>query len=224
SQGLLSSEFNLETPLSRASLHNWFVDVYRGNVPGVTMDIIQEQMGLRILDAEGQLNQDAIPDVPKFLNRLLSLSTDTMDAVFDSWYAYLQDALEAAREAGKLDVGVETITAEHVVKIREQHVYTQPRTGAKTHVVTLDLTKRTEINSWEQVWAKAREAQALGFFMGFAVNRRSEQVYALFRAGSRTDEDGRITERVRRIGVRSNRLFDHVDITRAGEGSGYQPV
>ena len=31
SQGLLSSEFNLETPLSRASLHNWFVDLYRGS-------------------------------------------------------------------------------------------------------------------------------------------------------------------------------------------------
>ena len=228
SQGLLSSEFNLETPLSRSSLHNWFVDVYRGNVPGVTMDVIQEQMGLKILDAEGQLNQDAIPDVPKFLNRLLSLRTDTMDAVFDSWYAYLQEALESAKEAGKLDVGVETITAERVAKTQEQHVYTQPRTGAKTHVVTLALTKRTEINTWEAVWAKAREAQALGFFAGFVVNRRSDHVYALFRAGSRTDEDGRVTGRVRRIGVRSNRLFDQAEIARAGEGaessSGYRPV
>ena len=224
SQGLLSSEFNLETPLSRASLYNWFVDVYRGDVPDVTLDLVQEQMGLRVLDAEGQLNQDAIPDVPKFLNRLLSLTTDVMDDVFDSWYGYLSDALEAAREAGKLDVGVETIQAERVVKTDEQHVYTQPRTGAKTHVVTLELTRRTEINDWEEVWARAREAQTLGFFAGFAVNRRSEQVYALFRAGSRTTETGRVVPRIRRVGVRSNRLFDQSEVERTGERTAHGPA
>ncbi len=229
SQGLLSSEFNLETLLSRASLYNWFVDLYRGEVAGITLDLVQEQMGLRVLDAEGQLNQSAIPDVPKFLNRLLSLSTGAMDAVFDSWYRYLTDALEAAREAGKLDVGVETLAAERVVKTEERHVYTQPRTGAKTHVVTLELTKRTEITAWAEVWAKAREAQALGFFVGFVLNRRSEQVYALFRAGSRTTETGAIVARLRRVGVRSNRLFDEAELGLArsggaGEGGGYQPL
>lgn len=222
SQGLLSADFNLETPLARAALYNWFVDVYNGNVPGVTLDIVQEQMGLRILDAEGQLNQDAIPDVPKFLNRLLSLRTDVMDTVFDSWYRQLEVAIEAAREAGKLDVGVETITAERVVATGVQHVYTQPRTGAKTHVVSLELTRQTEITPWDEVWAKAREAQVLGFFAGFAVNKKSEHVYALLRAGSRTREEGQVTERIRRLGVRSNRLFDREEVL--GEGGGYRPA
>lgn len=216
------ADFNLETPQARAALYNWFVDVYHGNVPGVTLDVIQEQMGLRILDAEGQLNQDAIPDVPKFLNRLLSLRTDVMDVVFDSWYDYLQEAIEAARESGKLDVGVETITAEKVVKTGVQHVYTQPRTGAKTHVVTLELTMRTEITSWEEVWKKAREAQVLGFFIGFVVNKKSDHVYALFRAGSRTTEDGEVTQRLRRVGIRSNRLFDSAEVLEGD--AGYVPV
>ncbi|MEP0546990.1 MAG: strawberry notch-like NTP hydrolase domain-containing protein [Rhodothermales bacterium] len=228
SQGLLSSEFNLETPLSRASLHNWFVDLYRGEGAAASADVtpslVEEQMGLRILDHEGQLNVDAIPDVPKFLNRLLSLRTDAMDAVFDSWYAYLSDALEAAREAGTLDVGVETLQAERTRKTGEEHVYTHPRTGAKTHVVTLELTRRTEITSWAEVWGRAREAQALGFFAGFAVNRRSEQVYALFRAGSRTTETGRVVDRLRRVGVRSNRLFDQSEVDRPREGGGYRPI
>lgn len=238
SQGLLSSEFNLETPLSRASLHNWFVDLYRGEgaaaSAGVTPALVEEQMGLRILDHEGQLSVDAIPDVPRFLNRLLSLKTGAMDAVFDSWYAYLEEATESAKEAGTLDVGVETIQAERTRKTAEEHVYTHPRTGAKTHVVTLELTRRTEVTAWAEVWARAREAQALGFFAGFAVNRRSEQVYALFRAGSRTTETGRIAERLRRVGVRSNRLFDQAEIEQAGErtadgplggtASGYRPI
>src|SRR5690606_14275432 len=146
---------------------------------------LQAQMGLNILDSQGQLNLEAIPDVPRFLNRLLSLSTATMDAVLDSWYTYLHEALEAARAAGKLDVGVETITAERVKKTSEQHVYTPPRTGAKPHVVALDLTRRPEINTWDDVFAKAREAQTLGFFAGFVLNQRSQQAYSLFCPGTR---------------------------------------
>ena len=225
SQGLLSSEFNLETPLARASLHNWFVDLYRGEGraadAGVTPALVEQQMGIRVLDADGQLNAGSVPDVPKFLNRLLSLQTSAMDAVFDSWHGYLVEAREAAREAGTLDVGVETVRAERVVKTAERLVYTHERTGARTHVVTLELTRRTELASWDDAWARAKEAQTTGAFVGFAVNRQSGRVYLLVRAGSRTTEAGRVVARLRRIGVRVSRLMDETDINTAGEQGGY---
>ena len=228
SQGLLSSEFNLETPLSRASLHNWFVDLYRGEgravASGVTPALVEEQMGIKVLDADGQLNVGAVPDVPKFLNRLLSLQTGAMDAVFDSWYGYLEEATEAAREAGTLDVGVETIRAERTVKTDERLVYTHPRSGATTQVVTLELTRRTEIVDWSEIWRWAKDAQSMGTWAGFVVNRRSGQPYALFRAGSRTTETGRVVGRIRRVGVRFNRLMDETDLNGAGEEGGHQPV
>ena len=233
SQGLLSSEFNLETPLSRASLHNWFVDLYRGEgravASGVTPTLVEEQMGIKVLDADGQLNVSAVPEVPKFLNRLLSLQTGAMDAVFDSWYGYLEEATEAARDAGTLDVGVETIRAERVVKTDERLVYTHERSGATTQVVTLDLTRRTEVVDWDEIWRWAKEAQGLGTWVGFVQNRRSGQPYALFRAGSQTTETGRIVQRMRRVGVRSNRLMDETEINRAGERtavgpSGHRPI
>ena len=228
SQGLLSSEFNLETPLSRASLHNWFVDLYRGEgravASGVTPTLVEEQMGIKVLDQDGQLNVSAVPEVPKFLNRLLSLQTGAMDAVFDSWYGYLEEATEAAREAGTLDVGVETIRAERVVKTDERLVYTHERSGATTQVVTLELTRRTEIVNWEEIWRWAKDAQALGTWAGFVVNRRSGQPYALFRAGSRTTETGRVVGRLRRVGVRSNRLMDETDLARPGQEGGHQSI
>ncbi|OZC01202.1 strawberry notch-like NTP hydrolase domain-containing protein [Rubricoccus marinus] len=234
SQGLLSSEFNLETPLSRASLHNWFVDLYRGEgravASGVTPALVEEQMGIKVLDQDGQLNVSAVPEVPKFLNRLLSLQTGAMDAVFDSWYAYLEEATEAAREAGTLDVGVETIRAERVVKTDERLVYTHERSGATTQVVTLELTRRTEIVDWDEIWRWAKDAQALGSWVGFVVNRRSGQPYALFRAGSRTTETGRVVGRLHRVGVRSNRLMDETELNKPGErtasgpSGGHQPV
>ncbi|MAP63123.1 MAG: hypothetical protein CMH34_05145, partial [Microbacterium sp.] len=228
SQGLLSSEFNLETPLSHASLHNWFVDLYRGEgraaASGVTPALVEEQMGIKVLDQDGQLTVGAVPEVPKFLNRLLSLQTGAMDAVFDSWYGYLEEATEAAREAGTLDVGVETIRAERTVKTDERLVYTHPRSGATTQVVTLVLTRRTEIVDWDEIWRWAKDAQSMGTWAGFVVNRRSGQPYALFRAGSRTTETGRVVGRIRRVGVRSNRLMDETEIHRAGEEGGHQPV
>jgi hypothetical protein len=228
SQGLLSSEFNLETPLSRASLHNWFVDLYRGSgraaAAGVTPSLVEEQMGIRVLDQDGQLCVGAVPEVPKFLNRLLSLRTGDMDAVFDSWYGYLEEATEAAREAGTLDVGVETIRAERTVKTDERLVYTHPRSGATTQVVTLELTRRTEVVDWSEVWSRAKEAQGMGHWAGFVVNRRSGQPYALFRAGSRTTETGRVVSRLRRVGVRSNRLMDETDLNRPGQEGGHQPI
>ena len=228
SQGLLSSEFNLETPLSRASLHNWFVDLYRGEgravASGVTPALVEEQMGIKVLDQDGQLNVGAVPEVPKFLNRLLSLQTGAMDAVFDSWYGYLLEATEAAREAGTLDLGVETIRAERTVKTDERLVYTHERSGATTQVVTLELTRRTEIVDWTEIWRWAKEAQALGSWVGFVVNRRSGQPYALFRAGSRTTETGRVVSRLRRVGVRSNRLMDETELNKPGEGAGHQPI
>ncbi len=228
SQGLLSSEFNLETPLSRASLHNWFVDLYRGSgraaAAGVTPALVEEQMGIKVLDADGQLNVGSVPDVPKFLNRLLSLQTGAMDAVFDSWYGYLEEATEAARESGTLDVGVETIQAERTVKTDERLVYTHPRSGATTQVVTLELTRRTEIVDWDEVWRWAKDAQGLGSWAGFVVNRRSGHPYALFRAGSRTTETGRVVSRLRRVGVRSNRLMDETELNRPGQEGGHQPI
>ena len=234
SQGLLSSEFNLETPLSRASLHNWFVDLYRGSgraaAAGVTPSLVEEQMGIKVLDQDGQLSVGAVPEVPKFLNRLLSLRTGDMDAVFDSWVGYLEEATEAAREAGTLDVGVETIQAERTVKTDERLVYRHPRSGATTQVVTLELTRRTEIMEWDEIWRWAKEAQAIGHWAGFVVNRRSGQPYALFRAGSRTTETGRVVSRLRRVGVRSNRLMDETDLNPRGErtadgpSGGHQPI
>ena len=187
-------------------------------------------MGIRVLDQDGQLCVGAVPEVPKFLNRLLSLKTGDMDAVFDSWYGYLEEATEAAREAGTLDVGVETIQAERTVKTDERLVYTHPRSGATTQVVTLELTKRTEIVDWAEIWARAKEAQGMGHWAGFVVNRRSGQPYALFRAGSRTTETGRVVSRLRRVGVRSNLLIDETDLNRPGErtasgpSGGHQPI
>ena len=218
SQGLLSADFNLETPLAAGSIFSWFQDLFlgqgtaamkgEGGVPRVTLQMIEEQMGIKVVTRDGEFAVSQVPDVPKFLNRLLSLRTTEMDIVFDSWYAYLEEATEAARQAGTLDVGVETLRALEVAKRSEHRVYTHARTGAAADVVELDVTRKTEITSWQEVWYRMNEAQVEGRFIGFVQNRKSERVYLLLRAGSSTNAHGGITGRLRRVGVRGSVLMD----------------
>jgi hypothetical protein len=44
------------------------------------------------------------------------------------------------------------------------------------------------------------------------------------RAGSRTTETGRVVQHLRRVGVRSNRLFDQSEVERAGERTAHGPT
>jgi hypothetical protein len=177
-------------------------------VARVSLQMIEEQMGIKVVTRDGELAVGQVPDVPKFLNRLLSLTTGKMDVVFDSWYAYLEEATEAARQAGTLDVGVETLRALEVAKASEHRVYTHARTGATADVVELDVTRRTEITTWKEVWYRMNEAQVEGRFISFVQNRKSERVYMLLRAGSSTNAHGGVTGRLRRVGVRGSVLMD----------------
>ena len=237
SQGLLSAEFNLETPLAAGSIFSWFQDLYLGQgtaampkdgIPQVSLPMIQEQMGIRVVSETGEFVVDQVPDVPKFLNRLLSLTTEKMDVVFDSWYAYLEQATEAARTAGTLDMGVETLRALEVAKVSEKRVYTHERTGAPADVVELAVTRRTEVLSWAKVYSRMFEASHDGRFVAFVQNRRSEQVYLLVRAGSGTDRHGVPKQQLRRIGVRGSILIDEPSefekVEAKNKGAGYRPL
>ena len=191
-------EFNLETPLSRASLHNWFIDLYRGEgravASGVTPALVEEQMGIRVLDQDGQLNVGAVPEVPKFLNRLLSLQTGAMDAVFDSGTGTSKRLPSPQERPGR-----STWRRDHPGRARGQD-----RRASRLHAraVWRDDAGRDAgahpadgDRGLDEIWRWAKDAQALGSWVGFVVNRRSGQPYALFRAGSRTTETGRVVRR-----------------------------
>ena len=238
SQGLLSADFNLETPLAAGSIFSWFQDLHLGvgtaamrddaGTPRVTLAMIDEEMGIRVESQDGELVVSQIPPVPKFLNRLLSLTTEKMDVVFDSWYAYLELATEAAQQAGTLDMGVETLRALEVAKRSEKRVYTHLRTGAAADVVELEVTRRTEIVTWDEVKRRAWDAQTEGRYLGFVQNRKSERVYLLVRVGSSTNAHGGVVGRLRRIGIRGSQLINEPSAFERRQasknGAGDQPL
>jgi hypothetical protein len=212
SKGLISSEYNLETPLAKEALIAWFAALARGKIERggrqITPALIQEKMGLTITDADGNFSMGQVPSIPQFLNRLLSVETDLMNEIFESWHSYLDRAIEAARQEGRLDLGVETIQALSVEKIRDEVLYRHKGTSAETRHVRLRLTHPVQLTLWKEITRKVQSAKARGAFLGYRTNVHSGQVYAFFETRSYTNEEGAIVERVRRVGPRSNAIFD----------------
>src|SRR3546814_2307268 len=84
----------------------------------------------------------------------------------------IQARIDAAREAGTLDVGVETIRAEQIITRSEQTLRTDPVTGAETRLLRLELHLRPRVMHWKrlmQIWDGTRE-------IAYLWNSRSKRV------------------------------------------------
>ena len=204
SQGLFSEKDNLESDLARDALRRFFYDVYRGQIEGLSIEALQEEMGLRLVDADtGGLNK-VLPDVPQFLNRMLSLTIDRQDTVFDAFDERLSQSVELAIAAGTLDAGVETLKADKVEKLSEQVVYTHPGSGAETKYVKLRLQFKNHPRDLDTVITDWAGKKPIGFVKG----KKKGTVYVIAKAPNRTEESGQIVRQHRLISALGYRYID----------------
>lgn len=216
-QGMFSATDNLESQYASDALHNLFVDMYNGQA-ALNFHDTTKALGLNgLIDEQtGALNVSKLPDVPQFLNRLLSLETGRQDEVFEQFFRRLEENVERAKAQGTFDGGMETLRADKVEKLRDEVVYEDKRTGASTRYVELELTHPTHINTFDEV-----QQHMAGFgdrFLGFYRNERTGKVFALARTGTSTDpKTGQVISRGMRVQVTGGvRYGDEVDKILAG--------
>ena len=149
SQGLFTAADNLESGYADTALTNLFQDLHHGRTP-LSFREVTAQMGLSLVDENGALVQGKIPNVPQFLNRLLSLKTDKQNQVFELFEHRLVEAVEYAKQQGIYDEGLQTLRAQSIVKTRDDTVYTH-KTGAATRYVELDVTNAIDYLQWDEV-------------------------------------------------------------------------
>ena len=144
-------------------------------MPGIKVDDFEKQTGLKLRqkDDEGRVmgNLEDLPPITTFLNRLLSLKINLQNQVFDAFSERLDAVIEARREAGLLDVGLETVKADKIKQDSDQVVHTDEGSGAQTKYVKLTLSEKfhpTEFdtvasNEWRKVvaWLEKPERQSL---------------------------------------------------------------
>lgn len=186
-QNLFDPADNLESDYAREALTQWYHLLHGGKLGSVTMETFQAMTGLKIVDENGIL-LDKLPPIQRWLNRILALRIGVQNIIFEEYMGLIQARVDAAREAGTLDVGVETIRAERIVHLSEQTLRTDPVTGAETKLLRLELHLRPRAMSWVrlmQIWDGTED-------MVFLRNGRSGRVALRAPSWSVTDDEGRI--------------------------------
>jgi hypothetical protein len=107
-QNLFDPADNLESRYARDALTSWYHLLFAGKLGSVTFGRFQELTGLRLEGDDGSLRED-LPPIQRWLNRLLALRIDLQNAIFDEFVGLVEARVAAAREAGTLDLGVETV-------------------------------------------------------------------------------------------------------------------
>lgn len=204
SQGMFNAADNLEGPYSHGALRGLLEDIINGRSP-FGREVLTE-MGLDDVvkrDDPTALVESRVPDVPKFLNRLLSLTLERQNEVFDEFFNRIDAGVEAARAAGTLDKGIETVRALSVKKLRDEVVYTDKRTQAKARFLELELVQPTIINKWADAQEEERDADSRGYF----IRPSDGRIFVVVSRGTKVDARGRTYTTGYMLGVKNKRVW-----------------
>ena len=141
-QALFRESDNLESLYAKAALRRFYIALWRGNIPGWSLDRFADATGLKLVH-EGNLKED-LPPMPRFLNRLLALPIDEQNQLFAELEERIAANIEQAMEAGAYEVGVETVRADSLAIAGRETLYEHPGTGAVTELVEIVRRDRLE--------------------------------------------------------------------------------
>lgn len=182
-QGLFDPADNLESEYACAALLSWFDLLAAGKLSSTTLDDFQHRTGLELCEKDGVL-KDEMPPIQRWLNRILALPIALQNSIFDEFLALIETRVSAAREAGHLDVGVETILVDKATLLDDVVLRTDPRTGATSHLLTIEIARRRNPVSLERIF---RIADGDGS-AAFMINRRSGKAALRTRARALMEE------------------------------------
>jgi hypothetical protein len=121
-----------------------------GKLKSATLIDFQRRSGLKIVSEDGILEED-LPPIQRWLNRILALPIGMQNTIFEEFLGLVEARVSAAREAGSLDVGVETLRVEQAEVVEDIVLRADGRTGATSHLLQLALKTRARPISLERV-------------------------------------------------------------------------
>jgi hypothetical protein len=149
-QNLFDPADNLESDFAKAALTSWFQLLHAGKLTSISLADFEDRSGLALCDEDGVLKED-LPPIQRWLNRLLALPIALQNTIFEEFLALVETRVEAARAAGRLDVGVETIMVERATVIDDTILRTDPASGTTSHLLTIEIARRKRPTSLERI-------------------------------------------------------------------------
>ncbi|WP_267347119.1 strawberry notch-like NTP hydrolase domain-containing protein [Sphingomonas sp. GM_Shp_2] len=187
-QGLFDPRDNLESDYAKESLEQWFRLLADGKLRSTTFADFQRLTGLELEGEGGGLRED-LPSIQRWLNRILALRISLQNAIFDEYLGLIEARIETAREAGTLDIGVESINAERITILDRTVIRRDAVSGAETEILRLETEERYRPLALEKV------LQLIGGDARPMVNRKSGKAAIRCSTYSLTDDDGEIVRR-----------------------------
>ena len=136
-QNLFDPADNLESHYAKDALTRWFQLLASGKLTAIGIDAFEAKAGLKLRDASGCLNED-LPPIQRWLNRILAFPIALQNAIFDEYIGLVEARIAAARDAGTLDIGVETFPVDDYEVVADRCIRTDA-SGATTHLLTLEI-------------------------------------------------------------------------------------
>ena len=184
-QNLFDPADNLESDYAKDALVTWFHLLNRGKLTSISCDDFTTRTGLELHDQDGVL-KDELPPIQRWLNRLLALPIALQNVIFDEFLTLVETRVAAAREAGTLDVGVETIQCERATLVEDIVLRTDPVSGATSHLLTIETERRKTPITLDRVLDFARWDDSARFVR----NAKSGRVALMSKARAWMDDDG----------------------------------
>ncbi|MER9428831.1 bifunctional class I SAM-dependent methyltransferase/DEAD/DEAH box helicase [Mesorhizobium sp. M0408] len=191
-QGLFRPEDNLESHYARDALRQLYLLIVRGKVEGCSLERFGAATGLKLMDANGI--KDELPPITTFLNRLLALTIELQGVLFVAFEQLLAARIEGAIASGTYDAGLETLRAESFVVTDRQVIYTHPRTGAETRLLTITERKRNGPITLDAALHHLGDPRAM-----LLVNAQSGRAAVQIPTTSVMLDDGEVERRVRLV-------------------------
>lgn len=192
SNGLFRSEDNLESEWACYALTVFYHNLYWGELDCMTFAQFEAKTGLELTDQDGLKDNDRLPAMNTWLNRVLALRIADQNAVFADFEKILTSILERAAAAGELDRGVEDIDAQDLRILGEEIIRTDPITGATTNLISFAVRTLRSIT---------RSDDALANYEGHAfqhvVNRRNGKAALVLLGQTTMSSKDRLIEAVR---------------------------
>jgi C-terminal domain on Strawberry notch homologue len=145
SQGIYNEEVsNLTSDYAKATLIDFFQQLSRVGIAGYSISEFSEITGLNLLCHEGGLRDD-LPAINTFLNRLLALAIEDQNQLFAVFEEMLAVRIQAAKDSGHFEVGVERLVADGGFNILSQQVLATHPGGSSTICYEIERLTRPKI-------------------------------------------------------------------------------
>lgn len=184
--GLFKASDNLESKEAKEALEQFFTNLKNGRVEGLEHRDVLKQLGLLAKEESAKKSgkEMEMPEMPQFLNRMLSMRVGMQGKMFTAFEQHLDQTIQRAIAEGTLDTGMENYPAEHIRRDTDRVVYRDPKSGAEARHIKATVKVKTDRTSFRDVVSPEK----------YVKNRTSGQVWAVHKGIDKTDDKGNVTQ------------------------------